>query len=365
MSKIMLKRLTDSDLTWFESIYRARRNSNQKAINLNANPFVTAFFPGLQGSRPSSEQFTVDVHIFGPDGKDGHNMQRKVLPKTLRQKNWRLDGEFVHDPVDDPGRYELLAQGDLAVLEFSGDRIPVAVQILLIRAGGEPAFHERLERRIGVASAVAISAEQLLETAAEAGLDENHPAWLLGGGTQAVFDEGLPLLPVAGVRPRISRDRARAAVTDSALTGDRGEELVNEWLQRLLEEGAISGFEWVAIDDAFAPMDFVVRDRTISEELLDAKTTTGPHETHFHLSVPQLRQAAEGERFSIVRVSQLEVSDAYVSGRLREATVDPTWARAILAVLDQLDGFVSVGSVQVDPAGMRWGAEWVEHVEWG
>ena len=42
LKKLALKRLTASDLTFFEWHYRSRNAGNQKAINLNTDVFISA-----------------------------------------------------------------------------------------------------------------------------------------------------------------------------------------------------------------------------------------------------------------------------------------------------------------------------------
>ena len=48
MDKLALKRLTASDLTFFEWQFKNRNAGNQKAINLNADVFSNQLYPALE-----------------------------------------------------------------------------------------------------------------------------------------------------------------------------------------------------------------------------------------------------------------------------------------------------------------------------
>jgi hypothetical protein len=129
------KRLTRSDLTFFEYQFRRQNAGNQKSINLNRNVFVDLLFP-LAASMTGgvARQFPVPVSIYGPGLRTArHLITRKVIAAGGSQKNWRLNGEFVPDPDDDPTRYHGLAEHDLAVFGFEGDNgVPVAVYMVLL-----------------------------------------------------------------------------------------------------------------------------------------------------------------------------------------------------------------------------------------
>src|SRR2546426_10861620 len=95
--KLCVKRLTDSDLTFFEWHFRNRNAGNQKAINLNADVFVEELFPVLRDSAPPSGKLPIGLFIYGPGTGGELNLQRKIM-KGAAYKNWRLNGEFVHNP---------------------------------------------------------------------------------------------------------------------------------------------------------------------------------------------------------------------------------------------------------------------------
>ena|SRR2546427_4177546 len=132
--KLCVKRLTDSDLTFFEWHFRNRNAGNQKAINLNADVFVSILFPVLPDiARRRGGRLPVDLFIFGPGLKPEYNLQRKIV-KIGSYKNWRLNGEFIYNPENDPERFNCLRAGDFAVIEFQGDVEPEAARMVIVSA---------------------------------------------------------------------------------------------------------------------------------------------------------------------------------------------------------------------------------------
>lgn len=125
--KLAVKRLTASDLTFFEWHFRNHNAGNQKAINLNADVFVDELYPALPELSIDSGKVPVDISVFGPNGKGLQNLQRKIV-KFGTYKNWRLNGEFIYNPNEDPGRYNVLSPGDFAFLEFSGAALPASLK---------------------------------------------------------------------------------------------------------------------------------------------------------------------------------------------------------------------------------------------
>lgn len=138
-----VKKLTRSDLTFFEYQFRRQNAGNQKSINLNADVFVDLIFPyarTIAAGQP--HQFPVKLQIYGPGlRRTPDHKTRKVIAAGGRQKNWRLNGEFVPDPADDPTRYRALEAGDLAVFGFEESRlqpVPEAIALVLL-SQAEPA----------------------------------------------------------------------------------------------------------------------------------------------------------------------------------------------------------------------------------
>ncbi len=128
--KFAVKRLRRSDLTFFEYQFRRQNAGNQKSINLNRDVFIDVLFPSApgiatkNGTAGEPAPFHLRLTIYGPGlRRTPQLVTRSVLPKTRPQKNWRLNGEFVRDPDDDPARYHNLQPDDVAVLALKGTRI--------------------------------------------------------------------------------------------------------------------------------------------------------------------------------------------------------------------------------------------------
>src|SRR6185295_7252799 len=110
LSRVAAKQLSASDLTLFAAhFHRAGQRSKQKAINLNADIFVSGFYPGLR-DRTTETHF--GLTIIGPGNAGPYILSRKAV-RTAGAKNWRLDGEIVNDPVDQAGRFDRLAEDDI------------------------------------------------------------------------------------------------------------------------------------------------------------------------------------------------------------------------------------------------------------
>lgn len=71
------------------------------------------------------------MYIYGPGHSGAHNLQRKILKGTA-YKNWRLDGEYINNPENEPKRYNLLLPGDFAVFELQGRILPSSAKMVLI-----------------------------------------------------------------------------------------------------------------------------------------------------------------------------------------------------------------------------------------
>src|SRR5476651_2125325 len=134
--RFAVKRLTRSDLTFFEYQFRRQNAGNQKSINLNADVFVEIIFPQARTfSGGHARQFPLPLTIYGPGLRpEPFRITRKIIAAGDRQKNWRLNGEFVRDPEFDPTRYHNLAAGDFALFGFEGAAVPTGVTLVLIAA---------------------------------------------------------------------------------------------------------------------------------------------------------------------------------------------------------------------------------------
>lgn len=134
--KLALKRLTGSDLTTFEYIYHNQKgNTRQKAINLNSEIFIEQLYPRLPlllGEDGGHLEISTEIHGPGNDETVHIPSNRTITSKTPKQKNWRLAGNLIPNPVDEPFRYNNLQSDDLVLFEFIGEDIPEKVRFLLI-----------------------------------------------------------------------------------------------------------------------------------------------------------------------------------------------------------------------------------------
>ena len=115
--KVAIKKLTASDLTFFEWHFKNRKvGGNQKAINLNSDIFINKMYPILpEIALTMNGKFPIDLRIFGPGFHGLHNLQRKVV-KFGTYKNWRLNGEFVYNHDSQVSRYNRLRPGDYLII---------------------------------------------------------------------------------------------------------------------------------------------------------------------------------------------------------------------------------------------------------
>ena len=121
ISKLAAKRLTASDLTFFEWQFKNRNAGNQKAINLNADVLTGQLYPALDAIvKQHDNKLGVDLWIAGPDAAERVNLQRKII-KGNAYKNWRLDGEFVYNPEGGHERFNVLEPGDIALFALRGN----------------------------------------------------------------------------------------------------------------------------------------------------------------------------------------------------------------------------------------------------
>lgn len=335
--KISLKLLTASDLSLFKVHLRL---SKQKAINLNSNVFVDQFYPALQSVY---DAIPVELSILGPAGKPAHALTRKVL-RSPGSKNWRLDGEFIHDIEEDPDRFCDLRAGDYAVLVFAGDERPKAVQLLLVSQIHDTELHDFLKMtwplKRGQGSMKALSLNDVVSI---------RGATLISDlvGDDAIQSAHLGLqenVEEASVKKwrRISHADVKRRLLDATDTGRLGEELFNMWLRVENIEA-----EWVSDEFAYAPLDFIVQAPWVAnwdECPVDVKSTRVPNNCRFHLSRNELIYAAANPAYVVARWSGLSSKNALLG--LYAGVSD--FAANILTVLEQLPEGVKVDSVEVD-----------------
>lgn len=361
--RLALKRLTRSDLTLFETKYRMIGAGNQKAINLNADVFISDLYPLAPTIAPGQDnEIRLALSILGPDGKPEDRMTRKII-KNPTYKNWRLNGEFISNPEDDPTRYDTLQPDDLAIMSFDGEPVPTTLKLCLISQTGaaDAALHAELFGLLGNRSMIPITSEILLGAADRASTAPDHPARAFTSDLvieAAVEDAALG--GEAGVRTLRSRGRRLSAAdlakarANASAVGRDGEGLVNALFQEMISSGQLNAAVWVADSNAISPYDF--RLTLPSSEIInvDVKSTSGPFENEIHISMAEIIEAAtRPEQYDIYRVFELNDD----GGKLRIAHGIGEFAKTVITALDALPAAVRCDSFSVNVAALTWEPE--------
>lgn len=353
--KITLKRLTASDLTFFEWQFRNHNAGNQKAINLNADVFVQQLFPAIEAAARGTEgKIPLDLWIFGPGSAGPINLQRKII-KGAAYKNWRLDGEFVANPFDDPDRFNVLNVGDFAVIAFEGDVAPTSAKAIFV-ANAHPedaTLHSVLDDVLGTRTMMTLEENSIDDIRVRSGLSDDHP--LVGialnqdlqeavignaAATERVLRSGrITLLSAADLRR--ARERAEEI-------GNLGEALVAVYFEKMKAAGKLEAFEWVSATNAIAPLDFTCLVRG-STERLDVKTTSGLFNREFHVSYSELREMASGDGpYRIFRVYEATPEGA----KLRISDDMMQIAKKVLEAFDGLPEGITPDGISIKPDGL-------------
>jgi len=363
IDRIALKRLTASDLTFFESLFRTLGAGNQKAINLNADVFVERLYPALPGLVPMlGDVIPLTMTILGPAAAPAYVMSRAVTKRDA-YKNWRLNGEFVRDPEGEAGRFNALKAGDLAVMEFGGEPGPQRLTLQLLAAGSpaDAPLHAALNPLLpsgGRLTMMQITRGQI--AAAAATVPHAHPIWTMATDTE--FDAALEDAALSGIKGSdILKKKTTRIVTAAALAaakaaaeqnGRDGEALAWVQLQKMKEEGAWTSIEWSSSENAVSSFDFRAVDFSGAVIRIDAKSTAGEFARVVHMSAAELMVAADGQRYDLWRIYGIDEDGA----RLRISENIGELAKTILDAMAPPAG-VTVDSVSIDPAKLKWGSE--------
>jgi hypothetical protein len=304
-----VKKLTASDLTFFEHHYKRINNkSKQKALNLNADVFIDDIFPYAPAiaAGDQSRQFLVRIEIFGPGLRRVPDIKARKIIRGDTYKNWRLNGEFVPDPDEDPTRYHSLAAGDLAVFAFDKSNIkpvPESIALVLVsqaEAADTSVFAE-LSAIFTKGSMALLLPDELANISAAAPAD--HPIReLLDTEMDAALEDAalgstdairkLRTQPSARRMSAAALARARASAESN---GRAGEELVNIQLKREQDESRIRSFTWVSEENAISPWDFEVVNLDGTTTRIEVKSTNGSFDRPIHISQNEVLSAAEAE----------------------------------------------------------------------
>ena len=348
--KLVVKRLRASDLSFFQPYLLRHPQAKQKSFNLDRAVIEDKFFPSLgeiAEAKPRN-QVPVQLTFFGPSGAAAQVLMRKILKQ---EKNWRLNGEVVHDPDGESGRYDLLAPEDLALMEFTGSGEPEAVNVVLLSAThpADAALHSAITAKFSGSMWVP-SADELEQFVDIANPADSHPVrdWLddaliedvgLGGGQSA---------------RRLAKRRAgrgmsiadlRSAKAAAEVTGRRGEELLNHHLTNSPWPD-VASHRWVANENAVAPFDFELRMRSGSRRLVDAKSTSSNFDNPLHMSYGEIDEAVNGGiPYDIARLYEVRVGWA----KYRIARDIGAKLRQVLHALSHFPDGVSLDSLSFDP----------------
>ncbi|MBA2920638.1 DUF3883 domain-containing protein [Sphingomonas sp. MAH-20] len=349
--KLAVKLLKRSDLTFFEPRYRLVNAGNQKSLNLNRSVLIDQFYPALADNRHKA-LLPVTLNIWGPAAAGRLRLSRSI---TKEAKNWRLNGEFVHNPDVEPSRFDALAPDDIALLRFDGAAAPHAVSLVLISAGApaESLLHSRLVPLAGNSMRV-IDAESLLE--ALEGIDPDHPARLLVTTDAELADiqdaaAGDPAATARTMtRRNLSREDVAAARERASETGAEGETLVAHWLAQQQEAGGLARWRWASEENALSPFDFSAQDLLGRDIHIEVKTTTAKVPRPFHISLAEVAAAATVAHYDLYRVSALNDG----SGVLRRSENIAGWAQQLLAALAALPPGIIPQDFLVEEAVFAW-----------
>lgn len=354
--KIALKRLTRSDLTFFEHQHRLLDAGHQKAINLNADVFIRDLFPSLPETDPGRRgNIPIDLHLLGPGLYGDLRLQRKII-KGGTYKNWRLNGELV-PAAETASRFDPLAEGDLVIFDFSEGVVPTSATLLFVSASvsGDRPLHAVLDAHLGRP----LSAPELETLLRAASLPDSHPAQEL---MLAEVVEDAALGGAQSAR-RLFRRRSSARMTQETLQnarmnaeaiGREGEELVDSWLRGRKRAGEIRDHTWESSINAVAPYDFTVIENSGESFRLDVKSTTGSFEKPIHVSMAEIQEmASDSGRYDLYRVFSLDGTGA----SLRIVTDMAAFASTLLRVFAGLPDGVTPDGVSINPATLHFGPE--------
>lgn len=360
--KVALKRLSASDLTLFEHHFRNTRGTKQKAFNLDAAVFIKSLYPALPNKlNLTNDRIPLDLSLYGPGTAGLHNLQRKILKQD---KNWRLNGELIHNPEDQDSRYNSLEKGDFAIIEFIGDTEPRSARAYLVARSlqVDTNLHAALVGRYGQHFAAhrgmhTVDPGEIAEVVANINLPEEHPIFDL---IEEPALEDAAQGGLEGVRELRKRRRSRGvgheeleqARQRAAQIGRLGEEILNGWLQQEALAGSIPGFRWEAKTNAVAPYDFVIVNGAHDERKIDAKSTSGDFGNVVHISAAELHEMATGELpYDLYRLYSVNESSAL----LRIAKDVSSFASDVLNVLHELPDAVEADGISVRPEALNFG----------
>lgn len=356
--KLAIKKLTASDLTIFKWHVDNHPAGKQKAINLNANVLVSQLFPSLPTIIEEREgRIPISLHIYGPGLANELSLQRKIQ-KLGSYKNYRLNGEAINDPDENPKRFHILQAGDFAIMDFSGELEPVSAKVVFVAQSNksDKTLHNLLEEFISGGSMSVISPAELLLIIDKAKLPLEHPANLLIQDSpleDAALGgiDGITALRQGPYKGKVSRQTLEQARKNAQKMGRIGEELVYTYLETKKNGGIIKDFVWEADDNAIAPYDFHIIGLDNIKVFIDVKATKGSFSNPIHISYNELLKMREAERYQIYRVSDISEHDY----QLRISENMKSFASQVIDVFTNLPEKVQPDGISLPPTALKFG----------
>lgn len=404
MDFVVLKRLTlKSDLGWFKSIFDAHQlQGHQKGITLNKKVIYsiwpslmsreTAYDAAREVQKQAEESVPPDeakaqvektkakaagtipdiqVQIYGPAGKPRIDETRII---ALQDKNWRLDGAFILDPLDDPTRFHpILNEGDLALIGFNGGEWPTEAVVVLISQSSDPLWSDLspLTPSKGAKSMVQLDQPALIDLADKHGLPADHVIRSLA--VTSISALPVPAAPVAVITPlpvkpgggmvlpltpksgqELTPEELAKQLAQMVKTGEIGEKLVDQYLKKQAN-GTIPIHAWVSSKLAKHPYDFqLIAESGTVLAFIDAKATSTAWPGEFFMSMAEVYCAATSTiPYHIYRLSNVKSSGA----ELRISDDVRQFAEAtVKTLLPHLLSGTRITEIAVKPidAGIKW-----------
>ncbi|MBN6717221.1 DUF3883 domain-containing protein [Pseudomonas capsici] len=357
MSKIAIKRLTKSDLTLFSWHFKEMNSGNQKSINLNANVFIDKLYPDLPNisAQKGKTSFLVDLSIYGPGAAPKHSLARKIV-KGAAYKNWRLNGEFIGNPIDAPDRYNRLREGDYGILIFGGEPVFDELKLILVSSHHQEdfEFHSSITVAMNGESMKAFNLTELEALVNVSDIDATHAARVMD--IDGAFEDasqggisGVQALQRWSAKRKISKDDLRRARDRADSTGAIGEEFVDYYLGCQLSSGMIEGYKWASNENAIEAYDFVINESVY----IDVKATSGSFNQKLHVSINELLHMRDLDEYRLYRIYAIDGKSA----KLRISAPLNLFAKSVLDRLDPVLDGVRVDTVSVSPETISFGPE--------
>lgn len=352
--KIALKKLTASDLTFFDWHYRNHPAGKQKAINLNADVFIQQLYPNLPSiAKRKGGKIPLDLYVFGPGLAESYNLQRKIV-KSGSYKNWRLNGELIYTPDDEPERFTQLQPDDFVIFEFFGDLEPNSAKAIFVAAAlpEDAAIHQWVQQFITNKSMVLLQNRDLHRLVAEVTFPDAHPInnfvledYLEDAALGGI--DGIKNLRTSPYKGKVSQEVLERARENAKTVGVLGEELVNLYLESLIGDESITDFVWASKSNAISPFDFTIVEKDGSRVKMDVKSTKNNFESWIHVSFNELLSMVhDPERYDLYRVFDIDDKTA----KLKIAKDVREFARKVVEAFEKLPDGVKPDGVSIAPA---------------